>query len=228
MKKSSIIIAASAAVVVCGIGGYMLYDYFVGNHIDIKPVRQVSANAETTGAAVTAEQLSKSWTINDQSKVYFSITTSKETVNFEIKKVQGSWDVNLQAPDQMKALAKGDLNQIDSGNPKRDDHIKSADYFDTSVHPEAVFEAKSFENWPTEWKEGQKSAFKINGVLTVRGVSKDVKFDAQALYTQGKLTLDGTSTVTFADFGLKSPHAVIASTEENIDITLRLALDAAS
>ncbi|MED1947933.1 MULTISPECIES: YceI family protein [Brevibacillus] len=227
MKKNSVILTASVATLVVGIGGYMLYDYFVGNHVEIQPAAAATtASATASSTPLTADQLNKKWTINDQSKVYFSVTTSKETVNFEMDGITGSWDVNLTAPDQMKATASADLNKLNSGNEKRDTHIKSPDYFDTAVHPAATFEAKSFENWPSTWTEGQKASFTINGVLTVRGIAKDVKINADAIYSQGKLQLEGTSVVTFGDFGLNSPHTIVAKTEENITITLRLALDA--
>ncbi|WP_064201673.1 YceI family protein [Brevibacillus brevis] len=227
MKKNSVILTASVATLVVNIGGYMLYDYFVGNHVEIRPAAAVAVASSTASSTpLTADQLNKKWTINDQSKVYFSVTTSKETVNFEMDGITGSWDVNLSAPDQMKATASADLNKLNSGNEKRDTHIKSPDYFDTTVHPAATFEAKSFENWPSTWTEGQKASFTINGVLTVRGIAKDVKIDADAIYSQGKLQLEGTSVVTFGDFGLTSPHTIVAKTEENITITLRLALDA--
>ncbi|MFC8684310.1 YceI family protein [Brevibacillus porteri] len=227
MKKNSVILTASVATLVVGIGGYMLYDYFVGNHVEIQPAAAVTtASSTASSTALTADQLNKKWTINDQSKVYFSVTTSKETVNFEMDGITGSWDVNLSAPDQMKATASADLNKLNSGNEKRDTHIKSPDYFDTAVNPAATFEAKSFENWPTTWTEGQKASFTINGVLTVKGIAKDVKINADAIYSQGKLQLEGTSVVTFGDFGLTSPHTIVAKTEENINITLRLALDA--
>ncbi|WP_289137940.1 YceI family protein [uncultured Brevibacillus sp.] len=235
MKKNSVITIASIAVLVCAVGGYTLYDYFVGNHVEIPASKtEQSATGATAAAPVSnqgttnpASNVNKTWNIDNESKVFFSVTTSKETVNFAINNVKGSWDINLTAPDQMKATATADLNQIDSGNPKRDEHIKSEEYFNTEVTPEAAFEVKSFEGLPAEWTEGQKATFKMNGVLTVRGTSKDVQFDADAIYSQGKMNLEGTSIVRFGDFGLKSPHAILADTEENITITLRLGLESA-
>ncbi|TVX87156.1 YceI family protein [Paenibacillus agilis] len=224
MKKKIIIIAVSAAATI-GIGGYALYDYYVGNHINIQAAASENTKQVSEAQTLTAEQMNKSWTINKESKVYFSVTTSKETVNFEMNGITGTWDFNLQDPAQMKAIAKGDMNQINSGNSDRDGHLKAAEYFDTVTHPEAIFEAVSFEQWNPAWTEGKKQSFIINGKLTVKGKTKEVRFEAESMFKDGKLYLDGATKVTFGDFGIKAPDSVVAKTQEEIQLTLRTVLE---
>ncbi|MCR8846138.1 YceI family protein [Paenibacillus sp. SC116] len=224
MKKKIMIIGVAAAAAI-GIGGYALYDYYVGNHINIKASASENTSNTSEASTVTADQLNKTWTINKESKVYFSVTTSKETVNFEMNGITGTWDFNLQDPAEMKAIAKGDMNQINSGNSDRDGHLKAAEYFDVAAHPEAVFETVSFEQWNPTWTEGKKQTFIINGKLTVKGKAKEVRFEAESMFKDGKLYLDGATKVTFGDFGIKAPDSVVAKTQEEIQLTLRTVLE---
>ncbi|MMZ68535.1 YceI-like domain protein [compost metagenome] len=63
------------------------------------------------------------------------------------------------------------------------------------------------------------------GTLTVKGVDKDVIFEAQALYQDNQVRLSGVTTVTFADFGMQNPHSVVLETENDISVRLELVLE---
>ena len=109
MKKKQIILLAAIIAVVIGIGAYAALDKYLGNNVEIESVMaapdesgsgngtetQSGAASETAGAAVTADQLNGAWNIASGSKVYWSVTTSKETVNFMDEAVTGAWTVDL-------------------------------------------------------------------------------------------------------------------------------------
>jgi len=224
MKKNSIFIAASVGLVVL-IGGYAAYDYFAGNHVQIEQVIPANAQQANAGSAATvqADKLKGNWTIQQPSNVYFSVKTSKEEVNFSLNSVKGSWQLDPANPANMKGEGTVDLATLSSGNPQRDNHIKSKDYLQTDTNPQATFKVKSFGSIAKEWKEGQTVPVNLEGTLTVKGISKDVTFASEALYSQDTLKLSGKTKVTFADFGMKNPHAVVLETEN--DVTVRLELN---
>lgn len=56
---------------------------------------------------------------------------------------------------------------ISTGNTDRDNHLKSADFFDAEAYPEIVFKSKKMEN--TGGYE-----YKLTGDLTMKGVTKEV------------------------------------------------------
>ncbi|MNO05015.1 hypothetical protein D3C81_2262350 [compost metagenome] len=58
----------------------------------------------------------------------------------------------------------------------------------------------------------------------MKGVDKDVVFQSQAVYNEGKLMLSGTTKVTFSDFGLTNPHNVVLETENEFTVQLELIL----
>lgn len=232
-KTRNWIITGVAAVILVGVGGYAFMDNYLGNRVEITeaiPASAAAANAEGDGgsnaqAVVAGEQLNGEWKIADTSKVYFSVTTSRETVNFENAAVSGSWTIQLDQPENMKAEGTVEMSEVSSGNAQRDGHIQNEDFFNVPEHPQARFVASSFEGLPAEWKEGAVYDFTMPGTLTVKGVDKDVTFEAQALYQDNQVRLSGATTVTFADFGMQNPHSVVLDTENDISVRLELVLE---
>ncbi|CAI6057518.1 Protein YceI [Paenibacillus sp. JJ-100] len=234
-KTNTWIITGIAAVAIIGGGGYYFTNSYLGNNVEIEQVIPASTAASTTSAdsstgttvdqqKVGAEQLNGDWNISQGSKVYFSVTTSRETVNFVNEQVNGKWTINVNDPTQSEAEGKIEMNGIDSGNGQRDEHVKDADFFDMAQYPQATFKATSFEGMPTEWTEGEPIDLNMKGNLTVKGIEKEVTFDAKAVYDNNELLLSGTTMVTFEDFGMENPHSVVLSTENDIEVRLELKL----
>ncbi len=229
-KTRNWLIAAVAVIVIVGVGGYTFMKSYMGNKVAIESVVPAQAAAQSTEASTTAQsatgnELNGDWAINDQSKVYFSVTTSQETVNFVDNKVSGKWNVNVDDPTKMTSEGQIDMSAIDSGTAQRDEHVKGADFFDIAQFPNATFKATSFENVPKEWASGATNEFKMTGTLNVKGKDKEVTFDMKGVYQDGKILLSGTTQVTFADFGMTNPHSVVLSTQNDINVQLELVLD---
>lgn len=216
---------AVGAIVVIG-GAYYAYDYYAGNHVTIQeaiPGNSASAQV-STAAAVDTGKLNGDWSIQPDSKVYFSVTTSKEKVNFEGSTVTGKWALNTADLAKMKAEAVVGIDTMQSGNSQRDGHIKGQQYLNAQTFPEAKFTLKSIDNFPKEWKEGEKVSFDMLGTLTIKNITKDVIFKTDAVYNQDVINLGGSTSVTFDDFGMKNPHTVVLDTENNVTITLSLVM----
>ncbi|MCT9143873.1 YceI family protein [Streptomyces violarus] len=89
-----------------------------------------------------------------------------------------------------------DVASLDTGNAKRDTHLRSADFFDTDHHPEITFAARS-----AELRDGDQ--VHVAGQLTVRGISRPLSLTARL--TDGDatgLTLDTEFSVDRDQFGL--------------------------
>jgi polyisoprenoid-binding protein YceI len=95
-----------------------------------------------------------------------------------------------------------DMNSIDFGNAKLDEHAKSAEIFDTSKYPTATYTGK-FSKWsgasPTE----------AQGTLTMHGVTKPVTLVIDSfLCKQNPMNkkevcgADATATFNRSDFGV--------------------------
>ncbi|KWX78368.1 YceI family protein [Paenibacillus jilunlii] len=236
MKKKTIAITAAGVVIVGVITAFAFLNNTLGNNVEIEsviPAQETGASngtntadaaAESAGAAVTAEQLNGAWNITDTSKVYWSVTTSKETVNFVDPSVTGTWNVNLDDAGAMTGEGTVEMSALDSGNAKRDEHVKGADFLSVTEFPQSTFVVKSFSELPAEWTEGTAVPVQLQGTMTVKGIEKEVTFDSQAVYSGGQLMLSGTTTVTFEDFGMANPHSIVLDTENNLEVRLELVL----
>jgi len=95
---------------------------------------------------------------------------------------------------------KGDIDSLDTGNTDRDNHLKSADFFDAATHATIEFKASSVE------KDGDDYIAK--GDLTIKGETKPVKLTAEFGgiatdpwgNTKAGFTLSGK--INRSDFGL--------------------------
>jgi polyisoprenoid-binding protein YceI len=84
---------------------------------------------------------------------------------------------------------------IDTKNKKRDEHLRSADFFDVAKTPDITFAAEQV----TPSGEGVT----VTGALTVRDRTRPVSFAARVSGSDGaQVELDGEFEVNRADFGL--------------------------
>ena len=65
-----------------------------------------------------------------------------------------------------------DASSIFTNEDKRDGHLKSGDFFDIENYPTLSFQGKSF-------KKLYDDEYKLKGVLTIKGVSKEVELDVE-------------------------------------------------
>lgn len=66
----------------------------------------------------------------------------------------------------------GDVNSLTTGNPDRETHLLSADFFDVTQYPKISFKSTSF-------KKNKDDEFELQGNLTIRGVTKPVKLNTE-------------------------------------------------
>lgn len=113
------------------------------------------------------------WAIDgSHSRVGFSVPHMVVSeVDGRFKSVTGK--VVLDDADLTKSTVQIeiDANSIDTEDQKRDEHLKSPDFFDTAKNPKITFKSTSIK------KAGK--AFKVTGDLTMRGVTKPVTLDVE-------------------------------------------------
>ena len=96
-------------------------------------------------------------------------------------------DFDPEAVEESSVRFVIDAASVDTFWPERDDHIRGEDFLHVSEHPEIVFESTSIE--PT----GDETA-EITGEMTIRGVTKEVTFDA-SLNKMGPPPFDSSKTI---------------------------------
>jgi len=91
-------------------------------------------------------------------------------VKGEFRKFQAEIDGEDLTKSPVKVTI--DASSIFTNEDTRDNHLKSADFFDVENHKELLFESTSFEKVDDD-------DYKLNGMLTIKGVSKEVTLDVE-------------------------------------------------
>lgn len=95
-----------------------------------------------------------------------------------------------------------DVKSVDTDTEKRDQHLRSADFFDVEKYPKITFKSTSMK------KAGEKQ-YKLTGDFTMHGITKtvtlDVKYGGTVKDSYGniKAGFKITGTINRTDFGLK-------------------------
>jgi polyisoprenoid-binding protein YceI len=100
----------------------------------------------------------------------------------------------------LKAQAAIDVATIDTRNERRDEHLRSADFFEAETHPEMVFQSREVRN-----VVGSK--FELVGDLTLRGITKPVVLQAEmsgpsSLMGKERIAFTASGVINRTDFGL--------------------------
>ena len=121
------------------------------------------------------------------------------------------------------------MASISTDNENRDEHLKSADFFDAEKYPEIVFKSKKVIK-----SDGGK--FQLVGDMTMRGVTKEVTFDCEyhgSVEMKGtvKSGFTATATINRQDFGVSYSQVLDnggLAVGNDVDITLELEFDRVS
>jgi polyisoprenoid-binding protein YceI len=112
------------------------------------------------------------------------IDTSHSSVSFEVRhffsmvpgrfgEYEGMIQFDPDKPTEASVEATIQMASVDTDNEKRDEHLRSPDFFDVDSHPTMTFKSKKVE------KQGE--ALKVTGDLTLHGVTKEVVLDVNFL-----------------------------------------------
>ena len=161
---------------------------------------------------------------------------SHSSVNFHVRhlmvsKVHGRfslWSGKLELDEQDLTKSRFeveiDASSIDTKEPKRDDHLRSADFFDVAQFPNLTFKSTKIE------KAGDE--YKVSGDLTIHGITKTVTLAVEGgdqivkdPWGGQRTGFSAKTTVNRKDFGLTWNVALETGgfvVSDKIEITLEI------
>lgn len=116
--------------------------------------------------------------------------------------ITGTLIENPAQPSLSRVEALISVGTVNTGDEKRDGHLKSADFFDSENHPSMTF---------TSTKVDRKGAeeYAVTGDLSLHGITKSVTFDVEGPsapvkdpWENTRIGLSATTTINRKDFGL--------------------------
>jgi len=85
-----------------------------------------------------------------------------------------NFSVEVDGDDILKSSLNVSIDgsSINTNNNDRDNHLKSADFFDVENHKELLFKSTSF-------KQKDDDEYELKGILTIKGNSKEVALEVE-------------------------------------------------
>jgi polyisoprenoid-binding protein YceI len=160
------------------------------------------------------------------SRVEFTIRHMFSKVTGQFGTFHGTINYDPGAPAASSVVAEIDAASIDTNNDKRDGHLKSPDFFDVAKYPTLSFTSTKI----TPVADGK---FKVEGTLTMHGVTKPVAMDAAFLGAGPGLDgvvragFEGMTKVDRKDYGILWNKALDqGSTLLGDDVAINLMIEA--
>jgi len=108
------------------------------------------------------------------STIGFKIHQFLGTTNGRFTKFSGEIDIDREHPEKSSVVARIDVRSIDTRIQKRDDHLRSAEFFNVAKFPDITFKSRSVT------RTGPQSG-DILGDLTMHGVTKPITLHVKLL-----------------------------------------------
>jgi polyisoprenoid-binding protein YceI len=147
-------------------------------------------------------------------------------VRGEFGKMSGVVSFDGKDYSSIKAEAVIDVTSINTREKKRDDHLRSPDFFDAAKYPTITFRSKRVESI----KDG---SFNLVGDLTIHGVTREVTLAVEAtpsikgMSGERRIGAHATARLNRQDFGVKwnstlDGGGVVVGDEVQITLDLEL------
>lgn len=133
------------------------------------------------------------------STIGFSVHQFLGTTHGKFTKFNGRIDVNRGHPENSSVTAQIDVRSIDTQIKKRDDHLRSAEFFNIEKFPYITFKSRSVK------RTGPQSG-DILGEFTMHGVTRPITLHVKLLTPMNDTTRTrwavSTDSITRRDFNL--------------------------
>ncbi len=183
----------------------------------------------TLGLAGTA--LADTYTVDkNHSEAAFQVRHILTKVRGTFRDFSGTINFDKTKPENSSVEFRIKATSIDTGNQKRDDHLRTPDFFDVATHPEIVFKS-------TKVVSKGSNKFDVTGDFTMHGVTKSVTLPVTFLGEQkfmkgSKAGFETALTINRKDYGLNWNRAlesggVLVGEEVEISINIEADLQAA-
>jgi polyisoprenoid-binding protein YceI len=161
----------------------------------------------------------------NHTQIGFKVRHFVSKVGGRFGKFDGAITLDRAKPEESSVELKIEAASIDTGNPNREKHLNSPDFFDTAKYPEITFKS-------TKVAAKGKDTFDVTGDLTMRGVTKPITLTvvANGFASDGtggvKAGFDVTGKLNRKDFGVNWNAVVDQNAMLSDDVDLEISVEA--
>ncbi len=179
----------------------------------------------TLGLAGTA--LADTYTVDkNHSEAAFQVRHILTKVRGTFRDFAGTINYDKAKPENSTVEFRIKTTSIDTGNQKRDDHLRTPDFFDVATHPEIVFKS-------TKVVAKGANKFDVAGDFTMHGVTKSITLPVTFLGEQkfmkgSKAGFETAVTINRKDYGLNWNRALESGgvlVGEEVEISINIEAD---
>jgi len=155
------------------------------------------------------------------SNIAFAVHQFLGTTNGKFSKFGGKIDLERERPENSSVTVRIDVRSIDTGIQKRDNHLRSPEFFNVDKFPEIIFKSRSVK------QTGPQSA-DITGEFTMHGVTKPIILHAKLItpMNETKRTLWSVTTepIKRRDFNLmfSSGAEAVSGISQSVSISIEI------
>jgi polyisoprenoid-binding protein YceI len=188
-------------------------------------IRRLRALALLTAFSAAFPAFAADYTVDkDHSNVGFTIKHMMSKVSGAFTDFEGKFSFEPKKQEASSGEFTIKAASINTNNAKRDEHLKSPDFFDVQKYPTITFKSTKVD------KTG-KDKFKLTGDFTMHGVTKPVTFSVEYLGTakdpwgNEKFAATAHGKINRKDFGLNWNKVLEAGgllVGEDVDMVLQI------
>jgi polyisoprenoid-binding protein YceI len=180
-------------------------------------------NMTTTRSAQDIQQLAGTrWRLDPSgSSAEFRVPNvwGLTTVKGRFERLDGWLEVDDDHRWRMELIL--DAASLDTGNHRRDRHLRSADFFDVQPHPEVRFRSSSV-------KDHGGRRLRVAGELEAAGERAPLQVEVTVEHADGRLDLDAAATVDQRELGMTFSPLGAVRTPTALSVHARLRPEASS
>lgn len=157
----------------------------------------------------------------NHSTIGFAIHQFLGTTHGKFTKFEGKIELDRERPQQSSVATRIQVRSIDTGIEKRDNHLRSPEFFNVEKFPEITFKSRSVQ------KTGPATG-DISGDLTIHGVTKPITLHVKLLTPAGDTNktrwVVTTDPIQRRDFNLmfSSGAEAISGISQSVSINIEI------
>ena len=156
------------------------------------------------------------------SKIKFEVSHLLGKARGEFHRFSGIIDLDRDQLERSSVSARIEVSSIDTGIKKRDDHLRSADFFNAQKFPVITFKSKSVK------RTGERSG-EVTGDFTMHGVTRQIVLQVEMLPAGNERSYWQVTTAPLnrRDFGLMFGGTTEAVSGIGKDVSVSIKIESA-